>query len=412
MVRERQGGAVLVLVMVGLVALLAMAGLAMDMGHLGLNKARLQSTVDAAALAAAKVLDQTSGAEAPASDAALSVFGINAAAHPELNRVVNNGLEISVQYSNTLNPFAPGTAPAQYVRVVAREFSMWTGLTALVGMDDMKTAASAVAGPSTNIGPLTEVCDVAPMVVCGDPVAPAPFFGYQLDTLQVLKLASGNNQSNEIGPGNFHLIRLDGNGGSVVRQNMAGSFDSCVDGSGSVETQTGNVVGPVTQGLNTRFGEYSGGGVNQTQHPPDVVIDSPSPSLTYNPDTNQISQGSEIVQTGADINFNFDAYTAQVQAQNYDYQPLPDGPGAPERRVLTIPIADCSGPGGGTETLQVLGFGCYFLLQPAEQHGQTNYVYGQFIDGCLGDGNPGPEPANIFGPYRIQLYDDVGSADS
>ena len=59
MTRKRQGGAVIVLVVVGLVALLAMAGLAIDMGHLGHNKARLQSTVDAAALAAAKVLDQT-----------------------------------------------------------------------------------------------------------------------------------------------------------------------------------------------------------------------------------------------------------------------------------------------------------------------------------------------------------------
>ena len=414
MLRERERGAALVLVMVGLVALIAIAGLAIDTAHVVLNKARLQSTVDAAALAAAKVLDQTSGAEQPASDAALSVFGINAADHPELNQVVGNGLDITIEYSNTLDPFVPGTAPAFYVRVVALNFTMWTGLTELVGMNNMQTAASAVAGPSATIGPQTEVCDIAPMVVCGNPAAAAPFFGFQLGKLEVLKLASGNNPGT-IGPGNFQLIRLNGNGGSVIRQNMAGSFDSCVDSSGSVETQTGNVVGPVTQGLNTRFGEYSGGGVDQTQYPPDVVTTEPSPQLqaTDNPDgTLTITQGGQAVQTSAQIDFNFDDYQARVQSQNYNYQPLPNGPGAPERRVLTVPIADCSGSNNGNSTIPVLGFGCYFLLQKAVQHGTENYVYGEFIDGCVGDGNPGPEPSSAFGPYRIQLYNDVGSADS
>ena len=196
---------------------------------------------------------------------------------------------------------------------------------------------------------------------------------------------------------------------------MAGSYNACVDGSGTVETQTGNVVGPVTQGLNTRFGEYSGGGVNPTEHPPDVVITAPSPNLqaTDNPDgTVTTTQGGQVVTSSSQIDFSFDDYTSRVQSQNYDYQPQPDGPGAPERRVLTIPIADCSGSNNGNSTIPVMGFGCYFLLQKAEQKGNDNYVYGEFIDGCVGDGNPGPEPNNAFGPYRIQLYDDVGSPDS
>jgi Flp pilus assembly protein TadG len=410
--RARQRGATLVLVTVGLLALLAMVGLAIDTGHITHNKARLQSTVDAAALAAAKVLDQTSGAEAPATTAALSVFGINATAHPELNQVMSNGLSITTEYSNTLSPFAPGTVPALYVRVVASEFTMWTGFTSLVGMNDVRTAASAVAGPSATIGPLSELCDVAPMVVCGDPAAAAPFYGYALNSLQVLKLASGDNTTGPIGPGNFQLIRLNGNGGSVIRTNMAGSYDSCIDGSEDVETQTGNLVGPVTQGLNTRFGEYSGGGVNITDHPPDVVTAEPNPALTYDPDTDVISQGTTPVTNSQDINFNYSTYVSRVSAENYDYQPTPNGPGASERRVLTVPIADCSGSNNGNSMLPVLGFGCYFLLQRAVQQGQENYVYGEFIDGCLGDGNPGPEPDDTFGPYRIQLYDDVGSGDS
>ena len=118
------------LVAIGLLALLAMAGLAIDTGHLVLNKSRLQSTVDAAALAAAKVLDQT-GSQTQATAAADGVFALNAA---ELSGVVT--LPASrCDYSNTLNPFAEGSTPANYVRVLADGFSMWTSFTRVIGFD-------------------------------------------------------------------------------------------------------------------------------------------------------------------------------------------------------------------------------------------------------------------------------------
>ncbi len=55
--------------------------------------------------------------------------------------------------------------------------------------------------------------------------------------------------------------------------------------------------------------------------------------------------------------------------------------------MLTVPIADCGGVNNGNSTLPVLDFGCYFLIQQAEQQGNNNYVYGQFIEGCIGRGN-------------------------
>ena len=45
-----------------------------------------------------------------------------------------SGADITLQYSNTLDPFAPGTVPANYVRVVADDFTMWTSFTSLVGI--------------------------------------------------------------------------------------------------------------------------------------------------------------------------------------------------------------------------------------------------------------------------------------
>jgi hypothetical protein len=246
------------------------------------------------------------------------------------------------------------------------------------------------------------------MVVCGNPAAAAPSYGYAVGALNVLKLASGNNPG-PIGPGNFQLVRLNGSGGSVIRQNMAGSYDSCVDGSGNVETQTGNVTGPVTQGLNTRFGEYSGGGVSASDYPPDVVTTEPSPNLNYDDSTHVITQGSNTVTQSNQINFNYATYAQKVAAKGYDYSPPT---GAEGRRILAVPIADCSGSNNGNSQLPVLGFACYFLLQKAVQKGNDNYIYGEFIKGCIGEGNPGTTPSSAWGPYRIQLYKDVGSNDS
>jgi uncharacterized membrane protein len=57
--RTRQRGITLVTIAIALVAVVAVAGLAIDIGHVVVNKSRLQATVDAAALSAAKVLDTT-----------------------------------------------------------------------------------------------------------------------------------------------------------------------------------------------------------------------------------------------------------------------------------------------------------------------------------------------------------------
>src|SRR5216683_6461955 len=115
MARRRERGATLVLVVVGLLALIAMAGLALDTAHVLLNKSRLQSALDAAALAAAKSLDQTASTST-ATGAAGSVFAANLLQYQELQNAVNGGLTLVTQYSSTLIPFSPGTTPAKFVR--------------------------------------------------------------------------------------------------------------------------------------------------------------------------------------------------------------------------------------------------------------------------------------------------------
>ena len=116
-------------------------------------------------------------------------------------------------------------------------------------------------------------------------------------------------------------------------------------------------------------------------------------------------------------NLNTHAYThanyeSHRAANNFNNPPGPNG-GVFERRILTLPVTDCSGRNNGQSTLPVTGFVCFYLLQDVEQKGKDSYIFGQLIDCCGGSGIPGstPGPGNSSA-YIIQLYKDPASTDS
>lgn len=403
----------MVVIVVAMVALLGIAGLALDGSHAMLNKTRLQNTVDAAALAAAKVLDETADT-ALADAAARAMIAANAAdaGNRELAQAyAANDVDVSVQFSNTLNPFVPGSAPAAYARVRVQNFKMPAWFSVVLGVMEKRVSASAVAGPSPTIN---QACNIMPMMVCGDPAAGPPFWGYTPGQPDVLKTSTSSGGNWEVGPGNFQLIRLGGGaGGAVVREAMAGGYDGCMTTGDTIETEPGNTIGPVVQGFNTRFGSFTGPmSGQQSTYPPDVVTMQPTPALDYDSATDTITQSGQPVTDSSQINFNYADYQARVESQRYDYQPPPSGDGAFQRREAAIAIGNCSGTTNGQGEVPLLGFGCFFLLQEAKQKGNESFIYGQFLDKCRAGGMPGPAPTNIPGPYIIQLYRDYGSTDS
>jgi len=401
--RFAQRGVALPLVAAGLVAMLAVAGLALDASHALANKSRLQNTVDAAALAAAKEYDQTTSV-VDANAAALSIFGGNAAAsgNHELGGAYAAGeITIVIQWSETLNPFV-STGLGPYVRVIATGYSLQASLSAVLGISDIGVSASAVAGPSPSTN---TACNIAPLVACALNPDDPELFGFSTSEIQVLKSASGD--SSEIGPGNFQLIRLDCPGGDCVRENIAGSYGGCISREDAVETEPGNTVGPTAQGLNTRFGVYSGA-MSQDQYPPDVVTIEPSPALVYDDSSGSVTQNSATV-TDATLDYGWEQYKFDVQNQILTNPPPV---GVYERRVLAMPIARCDGASSGQTTLDIVGFGCYFLLQRVVQKGTEAQIFGQFIEGCTASGMPGPNPVAGPDPYVIQLYKDPDSGDS
>lgn len=422
----RQRGAVMVLVVIALAAMLLMGALALDGGHMLLNKTRLQNAVDAAALSGAKTLQASFGsgnASSLARDAALDTLQRNAAAegNRELANAIGDGgagdFAVVTLANSVYGPFSfPGPADAKYVRVSVPDFPLtgfFWNFAQVFGngaLGDKAVAAIATAGPSPSASP----CKIEPIMVCGDPDEnPAEnggssYWGYGYGDLEVLKSAAGNAPA--IGPGNFQLLRLDGAAGANdLRTALAGGIDQCNVVGEEVETEPGNQVGPVAQGLNTRFGVYNGPGMNATSYPPDWVTDFSQPMMTYNDSTSppQVQyQGQQVTSSGGnlvaggtqlyDVNDWKTASAACAASGSCE--------GAYERRMVNIVIGNCDGESGGQAEVPVLDFGCFFLLQTVRQQGTEAQVFGQFVKECEGDGVAGPVPANDVGPVIIQLY--------
>jgi hypothetical protein len=421
----RQQGIVLVLYAIGMFAMLIVGGLALDGAHAMLNKNRLQTTVDAAALSAAKTLDQTADT-AQAQTAALAMIASNAdnLGNRELATAYASGngdINVTVEFSATVAPFAAGSLPANYVRVRAENFTMSAWLVQLMGMDEKIVAATAVAGPSPTLG---ASCKLVPLIVCGDPDQPpsptdptAPIWGYERGDVHVLKGGSDSGgQKGPIGPGSFQLARPgDASGSYDLAQGLAGGSENCSNVGDSIDTEPGNKVGPTVAGINTRLNKYPGF-IFPGDYPPDVVTEQQESELQVDDSgviTLEDATGTRVpVNSAADLDFNYQDYSDRLKAKNYDLQPDPIGPAALDRRNMPIYIANCEAKNTGQSTLPILGFGCFFLLQEAIQNGTEAELYGEFQTECPIDGVSGNQPTTIPGPYRIQLYKDSGSYDS
>jgi len=404
--RSRQGGITLVVITLAMVGLLAIAGLALDIGRLVGDKARLQSVVDAAALSAAKVLD-TTGSTVAATAAATNVFTTNAAQQPDLASQVGN---IAIEYSSTAQPFAPGSAPALYARVQATGFNVVATLSAVLGFDQFALAASAVAGRSPT---LANACNLAPMMVCGTaPSGAAPVYGYSVGEITALQLSPGTTAAT-LAPGYF---LQQASGVNNQDQDYAGSYAACSTIGNNDQAQTGPGPAPVAQGLNTRFGEYLTGDVNGVNYPPDVITTQPAGanrlSCTDPTCATVVTGGGAVITNAAQYAaYSYEGmYQPNLQAGNYTNPPAPGGNGVADRRVLAVPVGDCTGATPGGNNVPVIGLACMFMLQDVDL--ALGQVFAEVISNCQVNGTPGPTPNNGPGPYSIQLYHIRGSTQS
>jgi hypothetical protein len=422
---RRQGGNVLVLFVISLLALLTLASLALDGGHLLLNKGRLQNLVDAAALHAAKELDLgKTRAQAEIAAKALLQINLNHTDQQELSRAIdlagiddNTTAALSFEYSIDADPFNPAGLgiDARYVKISLKHVSLDNFLAHIFSFNK-KVSASALAGPSTAV----ENCftNLVPMAVCG--TEGEEDFGLGKNTLYVMKI--GSNTDSAIGPGNFQLIRLEGGSGAAdIRTAMAGESNivkTCFDNSPdneSVPTEPGNTVGPVAQGLNTRLGFWKGP-VNTTDHPRDTNI-CQGQKIEINDDGTLEDDATLKAYSALLYNSDNDSGTASCTAPGISPFNLAvndittSNLASSGRRVMNVVITKCDGKTNGSNNLDFLGVGCFFLTQEVEQTG-NGYVLGEFIHDCSGGGDATLEPVDNPGPYKMVLYHVPGSTDS
>ncbi len=410
--RASQRGITLVVIAIAMFSLIAIAGLALDIGNLVVNKARFQATVDSAALTAAKILDTTTSTAA-ATAAARSVFATNAAQQSQLWAVFGR-VRQQIEYSNTLQPFNPGSAPPLYVRVRASNFGITATFARVMGFRIFNLDASAEAGPSPT---LSNACNQTSMMVCGTaPTAAAPVYGYSVGQVTALQLSSGSSAAT-FAPG--YYLEMS-SGGNSVSQNFAGSFVGCSVAGNTLASQTSNLPTPAAQGINARFGEYDSGDVSQVTDPPDVITFQPVGAARLGCTTAACTAvatnggaGPVITNASQYGAYSYEGmYLPRLQAGAYDNPPAPGGDGVVDRRVLAVPVGDCTTAGLGTSAVPVIGLACFFMLQDVDETANGGQVFSEVLSSCEVNGTPGPVPNNAPGPYSIQLYHVRGSEQS
>ncbi len=229
---NHEAGQMLVLMVAGLAAFVAIVGLAVDVGQIVFTRTDLQKVADAAAFAGAQDLPSSSAATASAN----TYVGLNAA-----------NTSAAVVISSTTN--ANDTIEVTATRNVNYAFLRMVGLSGTTVSAKAKVRYGVYNG-GNGIVPWGLVAsdnkDFLGNNCFNGFVGGVPTF--KQNQKCVLKYGAGSNSG-----GDFGALALDGTGANNYRDDIAkGSSATFVKGQ-KVEAQTGNMVGPTGQGISDRL---------------------------------------------------------------------------------------------------------------------------------------------------------------
>ncbi|MGR5449464.1 pilus assembly protein TadG-related protein [Vibrio sp. PNB22_3_1] len=368
---RKQRGIVAIIMTVAMLALLAVTALAIDVNHMYMNRTKLQNGVDAAALAAAVILDnsgsQAIGMKKAQENATAAVIDtlnklVGAEGNAELD-ITSDSVSVTYNSHSTFDVGACTTGGDCYVRVAVNNLDLQSFFMQLF-TDTKQIAASAVAGPSAGAG---MVCNVVPMTACAVDTTDKQHSGFvDGETYPI----GSEKWTTDIGPGNFQLLDFSDESDDHLREQLAGGYTGCSSIGDKVWTNPGKKVGQADKGLNSRFEEQKGSSLKGD----------------YVPDTN------------ANENITHDDYI--LGEHNH-------------RRMLIIPIVDCGNPidekQGGKKQLSVVSLGCFFMKNKYKKNANTQAEY---VDDCPVNNSVNNGNSNANGPYRIVLYKDPFNEDS
>ncbi|MDT7602270.1 MAG: hypothetical protein QOF61_267 [Acidobacteriota bacterium] len=367
--RARRGerGSILAISAFGMLTFLLATGLCVDISHFYLVRTELQNAADAASLAGAAALNGDDGGIKKAVDQAVQQLN-----KYEFNKSNVTITRTSVTFSRNLNGTYVDEASAKtdarnirFIKVSIPPVSVNTTFAAPVLGTSRNLTADATAGMSV---PLNVFCDWIPLSAIDDDVV-----YFTPGNTYTIRSAPGN----KVSPGNYQILAVDGPGGKDVRTDLANGVRNCVGAGSYVDTKPGVTAGPVRQGLNTRFGSYSGP-VDRATSPPDENVKE---NITY--------------QQYLDAQQQLDA----GQTPNSSVFQSPGSDGVRNRRVVLIPIIKESEFGNGRDSVRIDRFAAFFL-QTAVGNGNGGDIQAEYIGlrTVLGRGGYNPDGGGTPSP--------------
>jgi Flp pilus assembly protein TadG len=357
---RHQRGVVTVLVAIALPLLLFIIGMAVDFGHVFVNKTRLQNALDASALSAAIGINaDVTHNVAAATAKGIATFNLFKAATGNTELATLNAGSLVFDYSKTLQPwgiFNSTTDKFAFVRVTSTSMlNVTPWLIGILKSADIPIPAIATAGP---IG--TGYCNIMPIFLCADMSKTCTdginCYGYKVNNIYSLLQASSSNYTS----GNYGLLSsAAGSGANQIQQDLEGSpVASC---SKNRSSQTGVAWGPISNGIDYRI---------------DTL------------DTNNTDYSTS------------SAYTNYAATGNGS-------------RVMSVAFADCSAmKNGNNPVVPIVGNGCVFINQHTSENGSQHTVSVQYISSCQQSGIIDPNNATLNGAIKIVLFKSPGSSDS
>lgn len=249
---EEEKGAVLAVVALGLVSLLGFAAIVVDYGVLALQRRKLVTAADAAALAGAQELIHNSFHPEAAEAKAVEYAVFNGVEGGRVTAKVSEG-------NRAITVEVEGTVDYTFARLLGYE------------RETVSVRAKAVTGP------IKSMKGIVPLAIVEQE--------FEFGKEYVLKYSDWKKTG--LDPGSYGALSLGGKGADLYRDNVKYGYQDIISIGDIIEVESGNMSGPTAQGINYRLEQCRG------LSPADI---SPGcPLLIYIPVVELYSPGSKQV---------------------------------------------------------------------------------------------------------------------
>lgn len=386
--RQRQRGAVAILVGICIVVFVGFLALVFDLGRLFVAKTELQNAADACALAAAGGLPPV-GTLTVAESRGILVGQKNKVEFQANNVVIN--VDSDVTFSTTLNgtylPASSADPTSQFVKCTVEQggivpwfLHVFRQLRFEASTPDLSVGAFAVA----TLAPAQTSCAI-PVGLCSKPGSIAPDFGFTVGKWESSKFPVGGSFT-----GSFNWIDFSppSGGASELATLLTGVGQCALPDVGQCVGQSGDVQS-LARAWNTRFGLYQGsynagnalmdktGVAYKPTTSPDPATPltwrefSDAPQNAYNgtPDPALASPPSNFFTEHNTTHTPYQTSTNPNAINPLNASTTAQHAAGGNRRVVVVPVVNCAAwasgdPGCGSQQARVLGFACVLMLHP------------------------------------------------